>query len=103
MCIHPNAPKIKQKLNQESQNWHTKKSENFTKFEMICTSKWFSSDVGKFEFTNSQNVKKIITLTQKHEPKKMRTLMLPWNSSLNLFFVSCVFWVNFVNFQFKIH
>jgi hypothetical protein len=41
---------IKQKLNQESKNWYKKKSENFTKNEMICTSKWFSNDVGKFEF-----------------------------------------------------
>lgn len=72
MCIHPNAPKIKQKLNQESQNWHTKKSENFTKIEMICTSKWFSSDVGKFEFTQIHKMWKRIyvdpkTWTQKNE------------------------------------
>jgi hypothetical protein len=62
------------------------------KLKWFCTSKWFSSDVAKFEFTQIHKMwKKIIILTQKHEPNKLKTLTLPWNSLLNLIFVtSCV-------------
>ncbi len=53
-------------MNQESQNWHTKKSENFTKIEMICINKWLSSDVGKFEFTQ---IHKMWKKNYKFDPK----------------------------------
>jgi len=95
VCIHPNAPKIKQKLNQESHKIETQKVfrkfyKNWNDFALANDFLVMLVNLNSHKFTKCE--KKIISLTQKHEPNKLKTLTLPWNSLLNLIFVtSCFF------------